>query len=103
MRLYTCNLFKMLSRLRQFKFRRFGKNNIQFVLAYLETQLQYTIQFKCYFLSIVYLGFVSLSAWVFLYFSVCLHVYFFKFLAHATLKYRSTARYLRTDCQVNKD
>ena len=66
MRLYTCNLFKMLSRLRQFKFRRFGKNVIQFLLAYLETQLQYTVQlmwlfqgcdkFKCHFLVIVYLG-----------------------------------------------
>ena len=76
MRLYTCNLFKMLSWLRQFKFRRFGKNVIQFLLAYLETQLQYTVQFmwpfqgcdkfKCHFLVIVYLGFVSLSAWVFI-------------------------------------
>ena len=112
MRLYTCNLFKMLSWLRQFKFRRFGKNVIQFLLAYLETQLQYTVQFmwpfqgcdkfKCHFLVIVYLGFVSLSAWVF-YCSVCLYVYFFQFLAHVTLKYSSTARYLRTAFHVNKD
>ena len=45
MRLYAGNLFKMLLRLPQFKFRRFGKNVIQFALAYLETQLQYTVQF----------------------------------------------------------
>ena len=45
MHLYAGNLLKMLLRLPQFKFRRFGKNVIQFALAYLETQLQYTVQF----------------------------------------------------------
>ena len=45
MRLYTCNLFKMLSRLQQFKFHSFGRTVIQFVLVYLETQQQYTVKF----------------------------------------------------------
>lgn len=45
MRLYTCNLFKMLSWLQQFKFRSFGRTVIQFVLVYLETQQQYTVKF----------------------------------------------------------
>lgn len=45
MRLYTCNLFKMLSWLQQFKFRSFGRTVIQFVLVYLQTQQQYTVKF----------------------------------------------------------
>lgn len=45
MRFYTCNLFKMLSWLQQFKFRSFGRTVIQFVLVYLETQQQYTVKF----------------------------------------------------------
>lgn len=45
MRLYTCNLFKMLSWLQQFKFHSFGRTVIQFVLVYLETQQQYIVKF----------------------------------------------------------
>ena len=119
MRLYAGNLFKMLLRLPQFKFRRFGKNVIQFALAYLETQLQYTVQFirlwiygshifelrlktwmkaifashfqgcnkfKCHLLVIVYLGFVSLSAWVFLYCSNCFIYIYISFSFNRTLR-----------------